>query len=154
MRPLFGLRYIRYTNSLTISGFDAIETLSPSISSRAENNTFGPQFGLRFAYDTKYFSLAADPKVTFGVNRHIDSVSTAQLFSPTEEPTSQKEEKTDFAPVFDLGVSGRIHLSPNWSAFVQLQPDDHRPAVHLVGEHLLQLPAGSTRRPRRRGDLG
>ncbi|AMV16675.1 BBP7 family outer membrane beta-barrel protein [Planctomyces sp. SH-PL14] len=118
VRPLFGLKYIRYTNSLTISGFDAIENLNPTISSRAENNTFGPQAGLRFAYDTKYFSLAADPKVTFGINRHIDRVSTAQLFSPTEEPTSQQEEKTDFSPVFDLGVSGRIHMSANLSAFV------------------------------------
>jgi len=118
VQPLVGLKYIQYKNDLRISGSDITLGTSPSISSVAENNNFGPQVGLRFSYDTKWVSFSADPKFAFGINRHIDSLSSSQLFSPTELDRTLQEEKTSFAPIFDLGVNARIHMSQHLSVFV------------------------------------
>ncbi len=118
VQPLVGLKYLSYRNSLTISGVDVANGSNPVLGSSSENNTFGPQFGLRFSYDTKWVSFSFDPKVTFGINRHIDSVHSEQLFTSTELPKTVQEENTSFSPIFDMGVTSRVHLGPHLSVFV------------------------------------
>lgn len=118
VQPIVGLKYVNYKNTLTISGADLTSALSPVLSSESTNNTFGPQVGLRFSYDSKWFSVSADPKVTFGINRHIDSVHSEQLFTSTEASKTVQEENTTFSPIFELGVTGRVHMSSHFSVFV------------------------------------
>ena len=92
--------------------------VSPAIGSVAENNNFGPQVGLRFSYDTKWVSFSADPKFAFGINRHIDTVSSSQLYTLTELDKRVQEENTSFAPIFDFNVNARVHMSQHFSVFV------------------------------------
>lgn len=118
VQPLVGLKYIQYKNNLSITGADIESGVSPAIGSVAENNNFGPQVGLRFSYDTKWVSFSADPKFAFGINRHIDTVSSSQLYTLTELDKRVQEENTSFAPIFDFNVNARVHMSQHFSVFV------------------------------------
>jgi hypothetical protein len=118
VQPIAGIRYLRHQNKLSITGYDAPTDLNHVITSDSENNNIGPTLGMRFGYDSKYLSLAVDPKFTFGINRHRDVIRTAQLFSTAELPTTVGEEDTDFAPIFEVNPSIRVHMGPSLSVFV------------------------------------
>ncbi|MBX3442542.1 MAG: BBP7 family outer membrane beta-barrel protein [Planctomyces sp.] len=116
LRPLLGIRYVRFDEELQIRGIDSETGTNPRIRSEANNNLVGPQFGLRGQLDSKWISLGIEPKIMLGINRHEDSVAAEQILDPTNSARSH-DNATDFAPVFDLSAYGKLHLSRNFSLF-------------------------------------
>ncbi len=120
--PLVGFNYVRYSNQTTISGDDVGTGTSHLIDSRANNNIFGPEVGLRMETRTNWLTLGFEPKFTFGINRMDNRVRTSQIFQPTVDPltglpleadTQSSDRLTRFSPVIDLGTYARIRLAEN-----------------------------------------
>ena len=111
--PLVGFNYIHYSNELTIRGSDAGTATTHVINSRANNNIFGPEVGLRFEARSRWLTLGFEPKFTFGINRMYNRVATQQIFTPAEADRLIKDGLTRFSPVIDLGANARIRMAEN-----------------------------------------
>ena len=125
IRPLVGFRYLRFYEELSMAGTDEPDpilapgvTLDHRIDSETKNHVFGPQFGFRAETEVGRLTLSFEPKFFVGINRYKATVATSQLFSPTEDPTFEKNEHTRFAPTFDLGLAARFHVTQNFSVHV------------------------------------
>ncbi len=132
IRPLFGFQYIRFWDTLDISGSNFDQgalpndptddiTLNHRINSQAKNNVFAPQVGFRAEFQHEFFSVGVTPKFLMGFNRHRDEVFSEQLFTVDEARMAQHEEASEFAPALDLAVHGKIHLHEHLSLFVSYQ---------------------------------
>ena len=115
--PVLGLRYVKFEEALKISGTDVFTATNPHITSKSNNNFVGPQVGLRATLASKWLSLALEPKLMLGINRHQDSVRTSQIFDVTNPNTLSTNEDTDFAPAFNIPATAKLHLSQNFSLF-------------------------------------
>lgn len=111
--PLIGFNYIHYSNELLIRGDDSLTATSHRIESRANNNIFGPEIGLRMETRGKWMTLGFEPKFTFGINRISNRVETQQIFSPLEADRGVKDTQTRFSPVIELETYARIRLAEN-----------------------------------------
>lgn len=109
--PLIGFNYMNYSNELVIRGDDAASATSHRIESRATNHIFGPEVGFRLEARSKWLTLGFEPKLTLGVNRVSNRVSTQQIFSPTELDRVNKDGLTRFSPVIELGTYARVRLA-------------------------------------------
>ena len=118
--PLVGFNYIHLANRMLITGSDLPSNTNHRIDSRANNNIFGPEVGLRMETRSKWLTLGFEPKFTFGINRISNHFSTSQIFQPTVDPVTllplesdfgQKGTRTQFSPMIDLGTYARIRLA-------------------------------------------
>ena len=109
--PLVGFNYIHLQNRMQIRGVDDTSSTNHSIDSKANNNIFGPEIGLRMETRSKWLTLGFEPKFTFGINRISDRLTTHQIFTPTELDFGEKRTRTRFSPVIDLGTYARIRLA-------------------------------------------
>jgi len=122
--PLLGFRYISFMDRLSISGTDLPDPGDPTtemdhfIGSIARNNIFGPQIGLRFTTQVGRLDLGVEPKFVAGINRLSEGVNTQQIFSPNEADRNDSRTRTIFAPVFDLSVSAKLHVSDRFAFYV------------------------------------
>lgn len=122
--PLVGFRYINFADRLTIQGTDLPDPSDPTtemnhyIGAITRNNIFGPQFGMRFKTVVGRFDLGCEPKFIVGINRLSEGVSTRQIYSPTEADRADRDTRTEFAPVFDLSASAKLHVSDRFALYV------------------------------------
>ncbi len=131
IQPLFGFQYISFWDNFDVFGTDIDPqdvtdptddiVLNHRISSRADNDIYAPQVGVRVEFKHEFFTLGATPKFMMGLNRHNDRVSTDQIFSATEGVRTTEEASTEFAPGLDLSVYGKLHLGKHLSLFVSYQ---------------------------------
>ena len=122
-QPIAGIRYMRVFEELQISGSDEVTMTNPRIRSRSQNNLFGPQVGFRAEVQHERFTLGVEPKFTFGFNRHSDQVLAEEIFEATDADgnilrTVTGDDDSDFAPMFNLSVYARVHLTQHLSVFV------------------------------------
>ena len=126
--PMIGFNYIHFENRVLIRGSDSVTVTDHIIDSRANNNIFGPEIGLRMESRSKWMTLGFEPKFTFGINRMGNKVGTHQIYSsafvtdpitglptPTlvEPDRLTKDGLTRFSPVIELGTYARFNLSEN-----------------------------------------
>lgn len=104
------------------------------IESSVSNNIYGPQIGLRSELVHDWFTIGVEPKIGLAVNTYEAAVETRNLFDPRavttivddfgeeltvgEAPVNTRSQHTEFSPVFQLGVSGKIHITPYLSVWV------------------------------------
>ncbi len=123
--PSLGFRYFRLQDHMSISGSDIPDPLNAPmtilnhrITSRARNNVFGPQIGMKASTQIWKFTFDAETKFLLGINRIEAAVGTAQIFSAAELPTSSKDQITRFAPTLDLGLKMRVACTEHLSLHV------------------------------------
>jgi len=117
LSPVIGLKYVKFQESLRISGSDLATATNPRISSKANNNVVGPQVGFRASLNSKWMSLGIEPKVMFAINRHQDTVRASQVFDVANPDVMDRNEDTDFAPGFNIPSYAKLHLGENFSLF-------------------------------------
>lgn len=116
--PMLGFRYFNYFESLSQSGdFSLVTdpTTNPVTTvpahrasySLSNNNSYGPQFGVRVEATISKVTFGAEPKVMLGVNSYSASLST--INAPIN--SSNHTTGTTFAPIADLKVYTRINIS-------------------------------------------
>jgi hypothetical protein len=86
-----------------------------TITSETENSLFGLQLGTRVEYDHKWFSLGVEPRVSLGLNDYEASVTTVNLRNAADGVVRTSQSDLTFAPVFDVSMYGKLHLTPNFS---------------------------------------
>lgn len=120
--PLVGFNYLHYGNHLSITGDDAGSGTSHSITSAAQNHIFGPELGLRMESRGQWLTLGLEPKLTLGINRMSNRVTTSQIFAtgvdpitllPLEPDQLSKDHLSRFSPMIDLASYARLNLSEN-----------------------------------------
>ncbi|MFG0334425.1 MAG: BBP7 family outer membrane beta-barrel protein, partial [Maioricimonas sp. JB049] len=129
VQPLLGFRHTEYEENVGVIGlFDNRSGLDPTspvlatpierrIWSNANNFRYGLQTGFRSEFAHEHFTLGVEPKVTFGANYYQAEVMTNNLRNSTfpvvvDDPATRSSvDKTEFAPTFDLGVYGKLHLT-------------------------------------------
>jgi hypothetical protein len=130
--PLIGFRYLNYRESLSQSGNYQIVTdptttpattasLPRSLYSQSNNNSYGPQFGVRAELAISKVVFGAEPKVMLGLNSYTASLSTINV--PFDNPANNSnfnfhKQSTTFSPIGDLRVYSRINISQYAHAFV------------------------------------
>lgn len=125
--PIVGLRYLKLTDNFLINGTDVPDSndpttvLNPRIFTRTQNDTIGPQIGLRAESRMKRFTLGTDLKLLFGVNRVESVLGTRQLFDLTEAPQSAIAEHTEFSPTVDFSVYGKCRATEHINLIVSYQ---------------------------------
>lgn len=120
--PMFGFRYLNVREGmLQVGEFDDLGTqpvLRSVIDSQTWNNIWTPQVGIRTELRHKWFTVGVEPKLGFGVNTWQAEVMTDQLRGFGDPRVRTRERGTNFSPVFELSVFGKIHLTDWFSAFV------------------------------------
>jgi hypothetical protein len=86
-----------------------------TIESEVENTLFGLQVGTRTEYNNKWFTLGVEPRVSLGMNSYQATVTTRNLRSLSDGLVRTQEDDLIVAPVFDLGMYGRVHVTPYFS---------------------------------------
>jgi hypothetical protein len=126
IRPLFGIRYFNYKESLRQRGdytyidqlAGSTEILQRRIDAVTDNYMYGPQFGFRAEVTSKWFDIGATPRVMLGLNSYKATLNTSQVLSPTEPNVYHKSAKTSFGPIADLQAYTRLKLHENFSILV------------------------------------
>ena len=121
VHPILGLQYVNMEEQLVIAGQDMpdpVTVLDHRIQSDTKNQVFGPQVGLRFVSTKDRFTLQTDAKFLLAFNRIENRLRTQQIFSETEDPRFMREDRTRFAPMFDLSVSLKCQATKHISLFV------------------------------------
>ena len=85
------------------------------IDSETENTLFGLQVGTRVEYDHKWFSLGVEPRISLGLNDYEAQVTTINLRNATDGVFVTSEDDLTFAPVFDVSLYGKLHVTPYFS---------------------------------------
>lgn len=123
LRPLVGFRYLKIAENMNIQGsFEELNTtptvplFTTTIESGTNNKLYVPQAGIRMEFVHPWFTISAEPKVGFGVNRYQGSVMTDQFYGPTDPAQYTSIAKTRFSPTFEFGVNARFHLN-EWFTF-------------------------------------
>lgn len=118
-RPLLGLHFLKFDESIRETGVTTLGGARTTvIDSTADTNILGPQFGLRAELVESWFTLSVEPKLAFGFARTQARVRTRDLFVAGETPISDQETSSDFTPIFDLNLEGKVHLNTHFSLFV------------------------------------
>lgn len=125
-RPTMGAYYISLEEDVNIVGVDshsAATTRTAGITSNADNDIFGAQFGVLAEFKHEWFTISAQPKVMFGFNRQEARVVTSNLFvgagtSATDTDIFATEDSHNrFSPGVKLELKATVHLSKNFSIF-------------------------------------
>jgi len=163
LQPIAGIRYMRVFEELQISGSDSVTMTNPRIRSRSQNHLFGPQVGFRAEMQHERFTLGVEPKFTFGFNRHSDQVLSEQIFEATDANGNilrsvTGDDDSDFAPLFNVSVYARVHVTQHLSVFVGyeaiLASEVSRPYSNIIyNDAGVGNPPGIVYRPEDRQDL-
>lgn len=129
--PIFGFRYFNYRESLLQRGdyqFVTDPTTNPvttspearAIYSASNNNSYGPQIGVRAEVGTTRLKFGAEPKVMLGLNTYTAALSTINV--PFDDPANNlnqsfHKKSTTFSPIADLKLYTRIALSQHAHVF-------------------------------------
>ncbi len=130
--PLIGFRYLNYLETLSQTGGYQIvtdPTTTPvttapelrSIYSQSNNNSYGPQFGVRAELAISKITFGAEPKIMLGLNSYTAALSTINVPSdnfPNNTSFSFHKKATTFGPIADLKVYSRINVSQYAHVFV------------------------------------
>jgi hypothetical protein len=85
------------------------------INSEVENSLFGLELGTRAEYNSKWITLGVEPRVSLGLNSYEAQVTTTNLRSALDGVRTTKDEDVVFAPIFDVAMYGKVHLTPHFS---------------------------------------
>ncbi len=85
------------------------------IDSETENTLFGVQAGTRIEYEHKWFTLGVEPKISLGLNSYEAQVTTINLRNASDGVVRTSDDDLTFAPVFDVAMYGKVHLTPYFS---------------------------------------
>ena len=129
--PIVGIRYVNYLESLYQGGgyaFVTDNTTNPvttvpkgrSMASQSNNNSYGPQFGVRAEAKISKVTFGAEPKIMLGLNSYTASLSTINV--PINTTTSDvafnfHKKATVFSPIADLRLYTRINISERMNAY-------------------------------------
>lgn len=129
--PVVGFRYLNYLESLYQGGgysFVTDATTNPvtttpkgrSLASQSNNNSYGPQFGVRAEATISKVTFGAEPKIMLGLNSYTASLSTINV--PTNTTTSDvafnfHKKATTFSPIADLRLYTRINVSQRMNVY-------------------------------------
>ncbi len=130
--PIIGFRYLSLDDRLRIAGTNVNDTvtLNHVIESIARNNIFGPQIGLRAQSTMGRLELGVETKFIAGINSMTEVVKTQEIFNPTtstnpdqatEAPRNIRGHRTRFAPIFDLGLSGKLQVNDHFKLYASYQ---------------------------------
>lgn len=86
-----------------------------TINSEVENTLYGLQVGTRTEFNHKRFALGIEPRVSLGVNNYEAEVTTRNLRSPADGEVRTADDDLIFAPVFDVSMYGKVHVTPYFS---------------------------------------
>ena len=131
--PLIGFRYLNYRESLAQNGsyqyvtdqstnpFTLSNVLPRDIYSQSNNNSYGPQFGVRAEVGNAKLKFGAEPKIMLGLNSYTATMSTINI--PFDIPANNSnlifhKQATTFSPLADLKVYSRIAISQYAHVFV------------------------------------
>jgi hypothetical protein len=121
LKPMIGFRYLNLEENLYQRGTfvpDPTTGLAPinsQIDSGTLNNIFLPQIGLRTQFETKYVTVTIDPKFGLGPNKYHNLVRTYHFRSNGDPEVITTDDATQLAPVVDLGVTGKLNITPKFS---------------------------------------
>ena len=119
--PLVGFRYLNYLETFSQGGVYEVAvtdnlgnvTLTPNsraIYSSSNNNSYGPQFGVRSEMSISKVTFGAEPKIMLGLNSYTASLTSINApFDGTNTTNSKKA--TVFSPVADLKLYTRVAVS-------------------------------------------
>lgn len=123
--PLVGFRYLNYHETLSQAGgyqFVTDASTNPvttsaqgrAIYSQSNNNSYGPQFGVRAEAAVSKVTFGAEPKIMFGLNSYTASMSAINV--PFDNPANNTnpsfhKKSTTFSPIADLKLYTRVNLS-------------------------------------------
>lgn len=119
--PMLGFRYLNYRESfLQYGGYEISSTddlgnvtLTPAsraIYSSSNNNSYGPQFGVRAEASAGGVTFGAEPKIMLGLNSYLATLTSTNV--PFEgASTSNSKKATIFSPVADLKLYTRVAVS-------------------------------------------
>lgn len=119
--PLIGFRYLNYLETFAQGGIYEVAvtdnlgnvTLTPNsraIYSSSNNNSYGPQFGVRSELSISKVTFGAEPKIMLGLNSYTASVTSINApFDGTN--TTNHKKATIFSPVADLKLYTRVAVA-------------------------------------------
>ncbi|MCA9005974.1 MAG: BBP7 family outer membrane beta-barrel protein [Planctomycetaceae bacterium] len=118
IRPLVGFRFLNIEEAMKIrGGFEELNVTPPityidrQVSSTTGNRLYVPQAGIRMEFVHPWFTISAEPKVGFGVNKYHGGVLTDQFLGSSDPAHYTEISKTRFSPTFEFGVNARFHLT-------------------------------------------
>lgn len=115
-QTMVGFRYLDFREDLKQTGSfvsPAIPDIVTNIDSFTKNQMYIPQIGLRTTLDAEFASISLDTKFGLGANNHEQAVQTYHLRSLGDPLIRWQSEATNIVPMIDLGVTGKLRLSPN-----------------------------------------
>lgn len=113
LKPIAGFRFANLSETMEESGIfesSTVPAFQSEIVSTTLNNLYIPQVGMRFQFETKWFTLAFDPKVGLGLNDYYNKVSSNNIF-PGGGYLESKDSSNALMQMVDLGVTGRVPVS-------------------------------------------
>lgn len=120
--PIVGFRYLNLSEQLTQLGSFNNGGLSPAFSTFIDsdtiNNIYGPTLGFRTEFVHKWFTVGVDNRITGGINNFRTRLTTERILTASEPRMVDEIESTEFSPVWELGVYGKVHINQNFSVFV------------------------------------
>jgi hypothetical protein len=125
-RPSAGFRYFNIQDKLIQFGsYNEPSSTDPTvnniisrqINSGANNDLYGPQFGIRAEANHAWFSVGVEPKIMFAMNSWRSSLDTSNVFSSTDRSQALSTKGTTFSPLFDVRFYGNLALSKYLSAY-------------------------------------
>lgn len=146
---LGGFRYINLDETFNVRGTFDGRGLQPdrstNIQSLTVNNIYGPQIGARASLNSRWFTLSATPRVTFGVNDHTSTVTANPLGAAV---TRTGNESVDFGTVTQLNLMAEIHFNTHFSVYGGYDfiwiPDVTRPDENINWNSTNDLAGGFT----------
>ena len=130
--PIVGFRYLNYRESLSQAGsysFVTDPTTNPvtttpeprAIYSQSNNNSYGPQVGVRAELAIARVTVGAEPKIMLGLNSYSAGLSAINV--PFDNPANNtylnfSKRATTFSPVADLRLYTRVAVSQYAHVFV------------------------------------
>ncbi|MBL8814974.1 MAG: BBP7 family outer membrane beta-barrel protein [Planctomyces sp.] len=116
---LGGFRYVSLDESFNLRGVYNNGGADPdritSINSSAVNNVYGPEIGARASLVHRWFTLAATPRVTFGLNDYTTHLQEDALGAGVTN--SSTSEEIDFSTITQLNLTGEVHVNTHLSFY-------------------------------------
>jgi len=88
-----------------------------TVGGETHNNMYGPEFGGRASFRSKFVTFTATPRVAFALNDHTSSVHGSIVGGTTPVSVRVKEDAVDFTPIVELNLKLQFHLTPNFTVF-------------------------------------
>lgn len=112
-KPIAGFRFMNLTETMQESGVFESSTVAAfrsDIESDTLNNLYVPQIGMRIQFESKWFTLAFDPKFGLGLNDYSNKVSSNNILSG-DGYFESKDSANHLMQMVDLGLTGRVPVS-------------------------------------------